>query len=93
MRLWILQLLIALDRAINALIGGSADETLSSRAFRGWRDRRYPGRLLKPVIDGLFFWQDGHCEQAHKYEAQRLRADLTTDTAGALLARTVRKGD
>ena len=50
-----MNVLCALDQLLNAILGGSPDETLSSRA-----GKHYP-RLAK-VINLIFFWQDNHCE-------------------------------
>ena len=61
------QILIAIDQLANAVIGGWADETLSSRA---WREDR---RRLVVVIDFLFFWEDNHCEASYINERQRLQ--------------------
>ena len=63
------QVLIAFDQLVNAMLGGFADETLSSRA---WRQhvagvRSWPKRL----IDSLFFWQDNHCRESYISELQR----------------------
>jgi hypothetical protein len=67
-----MQVLIALDQLVNACLGGFADETLSARC---WRLRsRQPYRFLQPVIDGLFFWQERHCEQSHISELRRLQS-------------------
>ena len=65
------QILIALDQLINALIGGTADETLSARAHRmrvKWH--RYWG-WTAGAIDKLFFWQRGHCHAAYQREHER----------------------
>ena len=65
-----LNTLIAVDQLANVLCGGWPDETLSSRAWRlhntgrGWA-------LARKAIDGLFFWQKGHCEGAYKSEVAR----------------------
>ena len=63
------QILIGPDRLASAIIAGSADETLSARAYRLSRDRgrHWPRRL----IDALFFWEPDHCEQAHLSELLR----------------------
>lgn len=61
------QILIAIDQLANAIIGGWADETLSSRA---WREDR---RRLVVVIDCIFFWEDRHCEASYISERQRLQ--------------------
>jgi hypothetical protein len=47
-----------------------ADETMSSRAWRSEQRGKGMGRLMRPVIDALFWWQEidprytGHCHQA-----------------------------
>ena len=62
------QVLVALDQLVNALIGGFADETLSSRAHR----RRLRGKGgVAWVIDHIFFWQDEHCKTAYESELER----------------------
>ena len=60
------QVLIALDQLANTLLAGHADETLSARAYRLSRDRgrHWPRRL----IDAIFFWDENHCEEAHRSE-------------------------
>lgn len=71
------QVFIAFDQLLNALIPpfGSlsyADETLSARTYRAWRDGRIMGKLLMHPIDLLFFWQGPrHCENAYRKERQR----------------------
>lgn len=66
-----MQVLIALDQLLNALLFGYADETLSSRAYRADRDGKAFGKFFRPVIDTIFFWQDRHCYQAYLAEVQR----------------------
>ena len=62
------QILVALDQLINTMIGGYADETLSSRAHR----RRLRGKGgVAWVIDHVFFWQDEHCKTAYESELER----------------------
>ena len=58
------QVLIAVDQLANTLIGGWADETLSSHAHR-----EFPRTAA--VIDALFFWEHDHCFMS--YESERLR--------------------
>ncbi len=80
------QTLISLDQTANVLLswlspwawrGAWADETLSSRACRAWRDRAPFGRVTMPVIDWLFAWQKlpegaiGHCHGAYLKERTR----------------------
>lgn len=68
---WLLNLGIALDQLLNALLLGAPDETLSSRAYRADRDNKVFGRLFRPLIDVLFFWQDQHCHSAYMSEVHR----------------------
>lgn len=79
---WGVQLFIALDQLLNVLVtplsgGAWADETLSCRSYRMWRDRKPWGRITMPIIDALFFWQKqapgviGHCHGAYLKEHQR----------------------
>lgn len=66
------QVWIAYSQLLNALTGGYADESFSSRC---WRLReRQPFRILRAVIDGLFFWDGAHCKGS--YESELLRAQL-----------------
>ncbi len=66
----VLQVFIAFDQLFNTFLGGMADETLSSRAYRHSRDksRQWPEKL----INLLFFWQTDHCKQAYQSEINRI---------------------
>lgn len=71
---YLLNLFIAFDQLLTALVGGYPDETLSSYAFRLDREKRVWGQIWRPTIDFLFSWQkypQGHCAAA--YEQERLR--------------------
>ena len=63
------QVLVAIDQLVNTLLWGTADETLSARAWRHHLDgsRDWPYKL----IDALFFWQSDHCRQAYESEMER----------------------
>jgi hypothetical protein len=65
------QILIAIDQLLNTLLGGWADETLSSRIWRLYARDKLSGRILKPVIDTIFFFQKDHCYQAFLSEVNR----------------------
>ena len=61
---------IAIDQLFNALTGGAADETLSSRTYRGAILVKQPKkrwRVLYRVINGLFFDRN-HCKTAYESE-------------------------
>ena len=61
------QTLIAVDQLINAVLGGWADETLSSRA---WRLRNKHPWVYR-AIDCLFFWDPDHCYHSYQSELER----------------------
>lgn len=66
--------LIAIDQLANALLGGYADETLSSRIHRGAVLAAKPKRrwlVARRVVNGLFFWQPDHCRGAYEMEVMR----------------------
>jgi hypothetical protein len=66
----ILQILIALDQLINTILGGMADETISSRAHRKQhKSRRW--KFMRRIIDWIFFWQKDHCYQSYLAELDR----------------------
>lgn len=71
MKKFLLQLLISIDQLANVLLLGHADETLSARAYRAWRAKRVFGRIFKPLIDGLFFFDPDHCRVAYQSEVER----------------------
>ena len=73
MRVWFLNIAIAIDQLANAVLRGDPDETLSSRAYRmREKGQRYWGWLAN-AIDALFFWQRAprHCERAYLSEVER----------------------
>lgn len=70
---WGYHVLVAIDQLFNALIGGAADETLSSRTYRGAMLAPTPRkrwRVLYRLINGLFFDRN-HCREAYESEVKR----------------------
>ncbi|THA17374.1 DNA helicase UvrD [Rodentibacter pneumotropicus] len=71
---WGYNVIIAIDQLFNALTGGGADETLSSRTYRrailtqGKPKKRW--RVLYRLINGLFF-DKNHCKTAYESELSR----------------------
>ena len=68
---------IAIDQLFNALTGGAADETLSSRTYRGAILVKQPKkrwRVLYRVINGLFFDRN-HCKTAYESEVSGKQHD------------------
>ena len=69
--------LIAIDQLFNALTGGAADETLSSRTYRGAILAKQPKkrwRVLYRVINGLFR-DPRHCLTAYESEKKGKQHD------------------
>ncbi len=66
-----MNLLIAFDQLLNALLLGSPDETLSSRAYRTEQSGKIFGRLFRPLIDTLFFFDEKHCYNAYLSEVNK----------------------
>lgn len=66
---YIVQLAVAVDQLGNALLGGYADETLSSRAYRQNHKRRWA--VVEKVINTIFFFQKDHCYKAYLAELDR----------------------
>jgi hypothetical protein len=58
------QVLIALDQLLNTILGGWADETLSSRSHRCWP-------RIEKAINLLFWWDPNHCYNSYLSEIQR----------------------
>lgn len=71
MKTYLLNLAVGVDQLANALIGGSADETLSARAHRMRAKRQRWWGWTANAIDRMFFWQRDHCLKAHLAELQR----------------------
>lgn len=70
MKHYLLQVAIAFDQLMNALLGGWADETLSSCAWRMERDGKPWGKFWRPVIDtiALIFKDKDHCHNSYLAE-------------------------
>ena len=66
---YVIQVLVAVDQLANAVLGGWADETLSSRAHR-LRDKKL-WFVVEKVINALFFLQKDHCLMAYEAELNR----------------------
>lgn len=73
LKTWGYHVLIAIDQLFNALIGGAADETLSSRTYRGAvlsPTPRKRWRIWYRVINAVFF-DANHCKTAYESEIKR----------------------
>lgn len=73
MKIWLYHILIALDQLFNALTGGAADETFSSRCYRGAILSKQPKKRWKVwyhLVNGLFCDVE-HCHKAYDSEVKR----------------------
>lgn len=77
---WVHQILIALDQLVNAILGGWADETLSSRAWRTEAKGRGFGRVARPVIDTLLFFDPQHCYAS--FLSEKFRRQMPPECRG-----------
>ncbi|WP_424408111.1 DNA helicase UvrD [Pasteurella sp. PK-2025] len=71
---WLYNVIIAIDQLVNAILGGWADETLSSRAYRGAMLEKQPRkrwRVIYRLIEALFFFEKNHCKTAYESELNR----------------------
>lgn len=74
MRQRILNLLIALDQFLFCclMLGNSyPDETASACAWRLEQAGRIQGRIFRPLIDALFWFDHHHCLECYKIERDR----------------------
>ena len=67
--------LIALDQfafCTLTLVHSSPDETLSAAAWRWERSGKLVGRVLRPLVDTLFWFDQKHCQTSFESEVNRL---------------------
>lgn len=70
---YIIQVLIAIDQLLNTLMGGVADETISSRCYR--LRHHWFWFAFGFIVDTLFLClgQRDHCRESYIYEYIRSR--------------------
>ncbi|VEB26141.1 Uncharacterised protein [Actinobacillus lignieresii] len=67
---YLYHLLIALDQLANAIFAGAADETISSRCYRGALKGKKKWIIAEKFVNALFFDRE-HCKAAYKSEVNR----------------------
>lgn len=72
---YVVNVLIGFDQFVNTLWCGYPDETLSSRAHRTQNASAF-WKLMRKVVDGLFFFQKNHCHAAYRSEVLRRHINL-----------------
>jgi hypothetical protein len=65
MRAYLFEVLIALDQLLNALLGGCADETLSSRAAKARQSGMLWGCVLCRILDAI---DRDHCAKSIEHD-------------------------
>jgi hypothetical protein len=76
----ILHLLIAIDQLIYVIITlghGNPDETMSAAAWRLEKKGHCSGKLFRPLIDWLLWFDPDHCRTS--YEAEVYRAKVMAE--------------
>ena len=71
LRARLLNVLICADQLAFSLLtlGSSApDETMSAAAYRLEQAGRWPGRIFRPLIDALFWFDPTHCKTSYESE-------------------------
>lgn len=58
---WPIAVLVGLDQALNAVLGGYPDETISCRAARACRDGKAWGKWMCKALDLI---DPGHCQDS-----------------------------
>lgn len=66
-----LNISIAFDQLLYVLLtfgAGSPDETLSAAAWRSEGNGKLLGRIFRPIIDALFWFDPKHCQTSFESE-------------------------
>lgn len=70
-----LNISIAIDQLLYVLLtlgAGSPDETLSAAAWRSEGNGKLLGRIFRPLIDALFWFDQKHCQTSFESEVNRM---------------------
>lgn len=72
----ILNLLIAFDQFVWVLLtlgNGSPDETISAALWRMEGQGKLAGRVFRPVVDVLFWFDPDHCRTSYNAEFKKIQ--------------------
>ena len=61
----VLNVMISVDQLCYVLItlgNGNPDETMSAAAWRLEQEGKWGGRIFRPVIDLIFWFEEDHCK-------------------------------
>tara|TARA_R110000803_G_scaffold77667_1_gene142513 strand:+ start:333 stop:665 length:333 start_codon:yes stop_codon:yes gene_type:complete len=76
-------LLIAFDQFVWVVVTlgwGYPDETISSASYRYEKEALW-AKIMRPLVDTLFFFEKDHCRIAYQSEVLRTHAPLTLTEA------------
>ena len=74
----LLNFLVALDQlawVVLTLGNGQPDESISAASWRMESQGKLAGRILRPLIDTLFFFDKNHCRRSWQSERDRTQID------------------
>jgi hypothetical protein len=72
----LLNILIALDQflwVILTLGNGQPDETISAALYRMETQGKPAGKLFRPLVDWLFWFDPKHCQNSYNAEFKKLQ--------------------
>lgn len=70
----ILNILIAIDQLLYVMITlghGSPDETMSAAVWRLEQDNKLQGKIFRPILDFIFWFDEEHCKNSFLSEINR----------------------
>ena len=70
----LLNFLISMDQfafSVITLGKGAPDETMSAAAWRLEQEGKWQGKLFRPMIDKLFFFDKFHCKSSFESDMNR----------------------
>jgi hypothetical protein len=79
MKVYLFNLLLALDLLGSAMTGGIPGETLSGRAGTAQREGKLRGRIFAPIID-FIMGSKTHCQEAVLGDIRRATAVIADDS-------------
>ena len=68
---WLKNISIGIDQLFNTILMGSPDETLSARAWRTEQKGLLFGRIFRPLIDIILFFDKNHCYTSYISEVNK----------------------
>jgi len=70
----ILNVLISIDQLFYVLItlgNGNPDETMSAAAYRLEQEGKLGGKIFRPILDAIFWFDPEHCRLSYETECYK----------------------